>query len=179
MAQKKKTTIRKDSKLPNLTARLEAVKGEYQYLQNTRNALQTRTGILIALLSGLISVAFIRETVGIVDLFKTNLILAHFRVILLVALFISFFIALISYICIFFTHEYAVFPYENYVEATTEDAIKTPNENVIVSMYKDYAACINHNQPIFEKLIKHYRFGNKWLIVTIVFTVLTLITTLI
>ena len=167
------------SKLTSLTARLEAVKGEYQYLQTTRNALHTRTGILIALLSALVSVAFIRDTVGIVELFETNLILAHFRVIFLVALFVAFFIALISYIRIFFTNEYALFPYHKYVDAAVEDAIKTPNENVIVSMYKDYAACIDNNQPIFERMIKNYRLGNKWLLVTIVFTVLVLITTLI
>lgn len=183
MAEEKKTKTRKpkteESKLPNLTARLEAVKGEYQYLQNTRNALNSRTGILIALLSALVSVAFIRETVGIVELFSKNIVLAHFRVIFLIALFVSFFVALISYLFVFFTHEYAMFPYHKYVDAVTEDAIKTPNENVIVSMYKDYAACIDQNQPIIEKKVKHYQIGNRWLVVTIVFTVLTLITTLI
>lgn len=96
MAENKKPRAKKskaqEDKLLNLTARLEAVKTEYQYLQNARNSLHTRTGILVALLSGLISVAFIRDTIGIVDLFRTNLILAHFRVILLATLFVSFFI---------------------------------------------------------------------------------------
>ena len=178
---KKRTTKppSQDSKLPQLTARLEAIKCEYQYLHNARNALHTRTGILIALLSALISVAFIRETVGIVDLFKTNLVLAHIRAILLLSLFVSFFVALLSYIRIFFTRTYALFPYKKYANASVQDAIQSPNENVIVSMYKDYAYCIDHNEPIYQSMIKRYQLGNKWLLITIVFTVLTLITTLI
>lgn len=168
-----------EDKLPQLTARLEAVKGEYQYLQNARNALHTRTGILIALLAAIVAVPFNRNTVGIIDLFKTNIILAHFRVILLVALFVSFFVALISYIRTFFTHTYAVFDYQKYSIPNINDAVKLPNENVIVSIYKDYAKCIYFNQPIFAGMVKHYQCGNRWLLVTIVVTVLTLITTLI
>lgn len=184
MADEKKSKSTKlsnvqESKLPNLTARLEAVKGEYQYLQSARNALHTRTGILIALLSALVSVAFIRDTVGIIELFKANLILAHFRVIFLVALFASFAMALISYVGVFFTHDYLLFPYGKYTSDTEEETLKLSNETVIIAMYKDYADCIANNQKIFEKTVCHYRFGNKWLIATIIFTVCTLVTTLI
>lgn len=183
MAEDKNTKARKpkieESKLPNLSARLEAVKCEYKYLQDARTALHTRTGILIALLSALVSVAFIRDSVGIIELFKTNLILAHFRIILLVALFVSFFIALISYVRIFFTHDYLLFPYAKYTCDSDIEALQLSNETVIIAMYKDYASCIENNQKIFETIVKHYRLGNKWLIATIVFTVCTLITTLI
>lgn len=176
---KKDVEINTADKLPNLTARLEAVKGEYQYLQNSRNALHTRTGILIALLSALVSVAFIRDTVGLIDLFKTNLVLAHFRVIFLVALLFSFAVALISYVRIFFTHDYLLFPYGKYTSDTEEETLKLSNETVIIAMYKDYADCIANNQHIFEKIVNHYRLANKWLIATVIFTVCTLITTLI
>lgn len=173
-----KSAIPEDSKIPSLTARLEAVKGEYQYLQNTKNALHTRSGILIALLSGLVSVAFLRDTDGIIKLFKSNIILAHFRIIFLSALFVAFFVSLISYISTFFTHEYRLFPYSSYTESI-QDTLEISNEEVIMEMCKDYADCIEYNEPIFSKMVSHYSFGNKWLLVTIVFTVLTLITTLI
>ena len=181
-ATQKRTTTKpkaQEDKLPQLQARLEAVKIEYQYLQNARNALHTRTGILIALLTALISVAFIRDADSIVDLFATDLILAHIRVIFIVALFVAFFVALISYIRIFFTHTYAMFPYYMYTDDNAQDALADSNEDVIFSIYRDYANCIDHNQPIFDKMIKDYQRGNKWLLATMVFTVLTLITTLI
>ncbi len=169
----------KEDKLPNLIARLEAVRGEYQYSQNARNALHTRTGILIAVLSALVSVAFIRDCDGIIELFETNPILAYIRVLLLGALFVSFFITLISYISVFFTHTYRLFPYAKYTFDTEENALKLSNETVIIAMYKDYAECIDNNKTQFEKLVTHYRVGNVFLIITVFFTVCTLVTTLI
>ena len=67
--------------LQGMVALLETTKGEYEYLQKARDGLHTRVGILIALLSALVSAAFIKEMPGFVELFKNNIILAHFRLI--------------------------------------------------------------------------------------------------
>lgn len=168
-----------DSKLPSLTARLEAVKDEYKHLKNDANSLHTRAGILITLLSALVSVAFVRGPLGIMDLFKTNSILAIFRVIFLIALFVSFFTALICYITVLFKNDYIGFPYKRYTDAAKDKVLKTPNETVIIAMYKEYARCVYHNNKMIKKTIRHYRLANGFLIVTIVFVILTLITTLI
>lgn len=167
------------NKLPSLTARLEAIKDEYKYLQNAINTLHTKAGILIALLSTLASAAFIRDVHGIINLFETNITLAIFRVIPLVALFVSFFISLTSYITVFFTHKYALFPYEKYAAGSEDKVLRTPNETVIIAMYKDYAYCIKYNQKAIKSIVKKYKKANRWLIATIVFIVFTLITTLI
>mgnify|MGYP004552479985 FL=1 len=165
--------------LQGMVALLETTKGEYEYLQKVRDGLHTRVGILIALLSALVSAAFIKEMPGFVELFKNNIILAHFRLICLVALFVSFVIALISYVRIFFTRDYYVFTYHRFTNIPIEDLSKLSNEDLVMLMYREYANCIDHNQKVFDKTISHYKFGNKWLIATIAFTILSIIISII
>ena len=182
----KEPKIEKESKateeklpLQGLLALLDATQNEYKYLQEARNSLHTRVGILIALLTALVSAAFIKETPGFVDLFKDNIVIAHFRVVCLIALFVSFVVALISYIRVFFTREYYLFPYENFTSGSQDEICKFSDEELTIIFYKEYAKCISHNQNVFNTTITFYKTGNKWLISTIIFAILSIIISLI
>lgn len=60
-------TTKKDDLHIGLSAILESTKDEYKYLQEAKNSLHTRTGILIALLTALVSASFIKEPIGFVE----------------------------------------------------------------------------------------------------------------
>ena len=173
--------VKNKSELPleGLKSILDATKGEYQYLQEARNNLHTRVGILVALLTALVSAAFIKETPGFIELFKKNILIAHFRVVCLVILFISFILALTSYIRVFFARDYYVFSYDIYTSGSKEQISEFSNEDLIMSIYKQYAKCIDYNQKVFDKTIMLYKKGNKWLIVTMIFAIISLIISLI
>lgn len=157
---------------------LNATKGEYVYLQTARNSLHTRVGILIALLSALVSAAFIKDTGGLLSLFKSNIVLAHFKVIFLAALFVSFVVALISYVSVFFVRSYKVFPYEVYTSRSPKTMAETNKAKLIIAYYKEYAKCISQNEIIYDSAVKCYMFGNKWLIATILSAVISIIISL-
>ena len=169
----------KNIPLQGLIALLDTTKGEYEYLQKARDGLHTRVGILIALLSALVSAAFIKDTLGFVELFKSNLVIAHLRVICLSALFISFLVALISYVRIFFSKTYQVFNYNRYTNASETQICELKDHELIISFYQEYARCIQFNQNVFDASIKLYKLGNKWLIITIVCSVCSIIISLI
>lgn len=175
---KTKTTKNNDSHI-GLSAILESTKVEYQYLQDAKNSLQTRTGILIALLTALVSASFIKEPIGFVELFKTNLFLAHFKLISLILLLLSFLFSLISYIRIFFTRDFQVFNYEKFTQHKDEEIIKLSSNTIIIAIYKEYAKCIKNNETQFSKMINFYKKGNKYLIATIIFTIISIAISLI
>ena len=179
---KKKTKAKTTKKIDlhiGLSAILESTKEEYQYLQEAKNSLQTRTGILIALLTALVSAAFIKEPIGFVELFKTNLFLAHFKLIALILLLLSFLFSLVNYIRIFFTREFQVFNYENFTQHSEEEITKLNSNIIIISIYKEYAKCIRNNEDQFSKMINSYKKGNGWLIATIIFTIISIAISLI
>ena len=175
---KAKTTKKTDLHI-GLSAILESTKEEYQYLQEAKNSLQTRTGILIALLTALVSASFIKEPIGFVELFKTNLFLAHFKLISLILLLLSFLFSLVNYIRIFFTRDFQVFNYENFTQHNEEEITKLNSNTIIISIYKEYAKCIKNNETQFSKMINSYKKGNGWLIVTIIFTIISIAISLI
>lgn len=186
MAEYKKTKkqnkieqINENLPLEGMKALLDSTKGEYEYLQRARNGLHTRVGILIALLTTLVSSAFIKEMPGLIELFQQKIIIAHIRVISLLALFGSFFIALLSYVRVFRTNDYYVFSYYKYTDIPIEKLTELSNEQLIMLMYREYANCILHNEKLFNENIKIYKSGNKWLIATIVFTIISIIVSII
>lgn len=145
-----KTTKKNDSQI-GLSSILESTKEEYRYLQEAKNSLHTRTGILIALLTTLVSVSFIKEPIGFSELFNTNLVLAHFKLISLIMLFFAFLLALINYIRVFFTRDFLLFSYEQFTTPNETEITKLDSDTIIVAIYKDYAKCIKHNETQFQK----------------------------
>lgn len=164
-----------DAPIQGSMAILESTKGEYEYLQKAREGLHTRVGILIALLSGLVSATLITEAPGFIDLFKSNIIIAHFRVICSAALLISFSISLIFYVRVFLVRNHYVFTYQKFTDAPIEVIRASHNEELIMRIYREYANCIDHNQKVYDKTVSIYTTGNKWLIVTIAFTIASII----
>ena len=171
----------KPKKLPTqgLAAILDTTKGEYDYLQKARDGLHTRVGILIALLAALVSAAFVIEMPGLIELFKDSLIIAHLRLLSLAALLASFLMALINYVRIFLARDYYVFSYAIFTGFSSEEVAEFSDEELIMLIYKEYAKCISHNENIFDKTIKHFNVGNKWLIATIICTIISIIISII
>lgn len=174
-------TLDKTKKLPTqgLAAILDTTKGEYEYLQKARDGLHTRVGILIALLAALVSAAFVIEMPGLIELFKNSLVIAHLRLLSLTTLLVSFLMALINYVKIFFARDYYVFSYEIFTGFSSDEIAEFTDEELIMLMYKEYAKCIFHNQNIFDKTIKYFNVGNKWLIATIICTIISIIISII
>lgn len=141
--------------------------------------MHTRVGILIALLAALVSAAFVIEMPGLIELFKDSLVIAHLRLLSLVALLVSFLMALINYVRIFFARDYYVFSYATFTGFSSEEVADFTDEELIMLMYKEYAKCISHNQNIFDKTIKYFNVGNKWLIATIICTIASIIISII
>ena len=158
---------------------LEATKNEYEYLQRARNSLHTRVGILITLLLALVSATLVKDMPSLIEQFKSNIAIAHLRIISLIALLISFIAALISYIRIFFTHKYYVFPFHNYTDYSIVEMTDYDDAELIMFIYREYAECIDYNQIQFDKSVSCYRLGNKWLIVTIIFAAISIIISII
>lgn len=142
MARKKSETKfnppNKPKKLPTqgLATILDTTKGKYEYLQKARDGLHTRVGILVALLAALVSAAFVIEMPGLIELFKDSLVIAHLRLLSLVALLVSFLMALINYVRIFFARDYYVFSYATFTGFSSEEVADFTDEELIMLMYQ-------------------------------------------
>ena len=161
--------------LQGMQAILEATKSEYEYLQKARESLHTRAGILITLLTALISAILSIQTPGLIELFQSNLLFAHLRILSLILLLFLFLMTLLSYVRIFFTKEYYLFTYQTFTDMPDEGIKQLNNGQLLMHMYRQYAKCIEHNQDVFSQTVRYYKTGNKWLIATIVISILSII----
>ena len=87
--------------------------------------------------------------------------------------------ALINYVRIFLARDYYVFSYAIFTGFSSEEVAEFSDEELIMLIYKEYAKCISHNENIFDKTIKHFNVGNKWLIATIICTIISIIISII
>lgn len=176
MSETKEKQIKMKESLGSI---LESTRDEYKYLLDAKNSLHTRTGILIALLTALVSASFIKEPLGFIELFKNNVFLAHFKIIVTAALLVAFLISLIFYVKVFFTRDYLLFNYKQFTSGSVDSIRELDDDAIIVTMYKDYEKCIEYNQKQFSKMVELYKKGNVWLIVTIICTIGSIIISLV